>query len=704
MNEVNTWPGWSNVRQIGAGSFGRVYEIEKTENGVLRKAALKVMSVPASPEEVQSIFDSGMASTEEDASTYIESQIDTVSQEFKMMAELRGNPNIVALEDYQVIPHDGWMGADILIRMELLTPLNRYMRVHPLDEADVVRLGVDMCRALEACQAKTPPILHRDIKAANIMVDDAGHFKLGDFGVARVMEGTRSAHTKAGTEDYMAPEVLQMKGYFATADIYSLGIVLYKMLNNNRNPFLPTEGSLTEKLQLAAKNERLSGKKVPPPLNGSEELKTVVLRALEYDPKDRYQTATEFRWALEQCNSAENTISSEPTVEERKPASLEPNPYSNETMKDDAIPSSTVLENAANSSQKSGNSEKPFPLSIVAVVLVLALVFFAVVFVWPKMATLDPDPAPAPEPDVSSEEPSGYNSVPVVEDCEVTTEKQTIEVGETTDLAFETGGYIYRSDDSLTWTSGDTAVATVDSNGIVTGVSVGTVTITGTFGDLTTDIKITVEEKTVQDEAKDNNSETPAASNNSSDKTVESLEVYCYTNELLVGDSINTRLKADDWILDGSSASIKWSTDNTAVASVNSQGVLTAYSAGTCNLVAEYGGKTASQKITVVAVDKSSGATVSADYEKISLSSYGEDTVNLTFGGDMPEHFGAAAYYSAGVSLKLEWGQLSDNSISLTITDVFSAEKEGYVTVLAYEQEDPEHIVASTKIHVRINQ
>ena len=61
MAAISTWPGWRTVRKIGAGSFGTVYEIETTENGVIRKAALKVMSVPASPEDLQDIYDSGIA-------------------------------------------------------------------------------------------------------------------------------------------------------------------------------------------------------------------------------------------------------------------------------------------------------------------------------------------------------------------------------------------------------------------------------------------------------------------------------------------------------------------------------------------------------------------------------------------------------------------------------------------------------------------
>lgn len=304
-----------------------------------------------------------------------------------------------------------------------------------------------------------------------------------------------------------------------------------------------------------------------------------------------------------------------------------------------------------------------------------------------------------PSPTPTSAPAPAEDTISSTDDCNITADSTTVSVGETTDLAFLTDGYIYRSDDALTWTSSDTTVATVSNDGIVTGVSVGTATIMGVFNDLQATIDISVEEA-VQDDTGNNNTETPVTSE---DLSVNSLEIYCYTTTLLVGDSINTRIKADDWILDGSSSSIKWSTDDSTIASIDNQGILSANSVGTCNLIAEYGGKTASQEIIVVDVDKSSGATVSADYNSLSLSSGGSDVITLTFGGNMPEHFGATVYYTAGISLGFEWGTLEQDTITLTIKELYSAEKEGYATILVFEQGNPDHIVATAKIHVRIN-
>lgn len=125
-----------------------------------------------------------------------------------------------------------------MIRMELLTPLNEYTREKGTwGKDEVIHLGIDICKALEICQKYD--IIHRDIKPENIFVADYGNFKLGDFGIARIASQTSGASTRAGTNAYMAPEIYRGEHYGKTVDLYSLGLVLYRLLNDNRLPFMP---------------------------------------------------------------------------------------------------------------------------------------------------------------------------------------------------------------------------------------------------------------------------------------------------------------------------------------------------------------------------------------------------------------------------------------------------------------------------------
>lgn len=111
-----------------------------------------------------------------------------------------------------------------------------------LTEKEVMKLGIDLCRSLEYCGQLH--IIHRDIKPENIFVSRFGDFKLGDFGIARELEKTMSTLSKKGTYSYMAPEMYRGEQYDSRVDIYALGLVLYKLMNHNRLPFLNLEKQL----------------------------------------------------------------------------------------------------------------------------------------------------------------------------------------------------------------------------------------------------------------------------------------------------------------------------------------------------------------------------------------------------------------------------------------------------------------------------
>ena len=287
---------WYLSRQLGKGSFGKVFEITREEYGTTYRAALKIISVPQDDDDIKSRMSEG---TDIDTiSEYYEGILKEIINENELMSKLKGNSNIVSYEDHQIIPHEETIGYDILIRMELLTPLLDRMLEHKLDEKEVVKLGIDMCRALEVCHKKN--IVHRDIKPQNIFISDNGDYKLGDFGIARTMEKTTGGMSKKGTYKYMAPEVFRGENYDSTVDIYSLGIVLFTLLNGNRGPFLPAPpAKVTHNDEEEARLRRFRGEPVPAPKDASPMLAYIIQKACACDPKDRYRTAARMRKDLE---------------------------------------------------------------------------------------------------------------------------------------------------------------------------------------------------------------------------------------------------------------------------------------------------------------------------------------------------------------------------------------------------------------------
>ena len=287
---------WKICRELGQGSYGTVYEIQREDFGGVYKAALKVITVPQSRTELQSVLDEGM--TPPQAKQYFYSVVEDIGRECAIMSRLKGTGNIVSYEDHAVLRHPDGIGWDILIRMELLHPLLPYVYQHPMARRDIIRLGIDICKALELCQRYN--IIHRDIKPENIFISDNGDYKLGDFGIARTIERTTSGLSKKGTYSYMAPEVYIGKKYGFSVDTYSLGLVLYRMLNKNRGPFLPqSPEAITYDNREQALARRVSGEPLPRPFYGEGRLGEIVLKACAFDPKDRYSSPQQLRQELE---------------------------------------------------------------------------------------------------------------------------------------------------------------------------------------------------------------------------------------------------------------------------------------------------------------------------------------------------------------------------------------------------------------------
>ena len=310
-NAFIDYEGWRVVKRLGAGSFGAVYEIEKEDFGQKYKSALKVISIPQSEQDLSKIK-KNIGKSDDSLEFYYKSVVSEVVKEFELMYKLKGTTNIVSYEDHQVRKHENGVGWDILIRMELLTPLETYMQSHPMKREDVIQLGIDICKALERCAKFS--IIHRDIKPGNIFVSEQGDFKLGDFGIARTIEAhdTVLELSQKGTITYMAPEVYKGTNYDFSVDLYSLGIVMYRMLNKDTLPFvpLPPQKSTYQDMELA-KKKRMEGVPLPDPCEDHTQLAKVVLKACSYLPEDRYASAGIMREHLEKVQRGEKIESHE---------------------------------------------------------------------------------------------------------------------------------------------------------------------------------------------------------------------------------------------------------------------------------------------------------------------------------------------------------------------------------------------------------
>jgi len=176
----------------------------------------------------------------------------------------------------------------------LLRQILNEAKILPPERATKITVGI--CKALDYIHSQG--VVHRDLKPENIMVDAEDRTKLIDFGIAANAGSRRLTFAKLtqamGTPDYISPEQVKGKRGDARSDIYALGIMFYEMLTG-KVPF-------TGPNPFVIMNERLINHPVPPREANpavTPELQEIIYRALERDPKKRYQSAHEFALDLE---------------------------------------------------------------------------------------------------------------------------------------------------------------------------------------------------------------------------------------------------------------------------------------------------------------------------------------------------------------------------------------------------------------------
>jgi len=303
---IEYWKGWEldvdahKQGFIGRGAQGSVYKIFKEDSSGKMEAAIKHIRIPTEEDIQNAKYD--MVT---DFKHYFKGQLERVENEIKAMKKFRGMTNIVSIDDYVV--HDMFDEEenhwDIIIKMEYLQSFKDFFNSDPYngeaDEALVCKLGIDICNAFDLCEkGKT---IHRDVKLSNIFVNKFGNFKLGDFGHAKALSESRGAQSRAGTDHYMAPEVHREESYDNTVDTYSLGVILYRLLNKNRLPFMPKYPNNIVSIDTMNATIKRMNTKTPAemPYSAENELGKIAIKAMSFYPKDRFKSAKMLKRELE---------------------------------------------------------------------------------------------------------------------------------------------------------------------------------------------------------------------------------------------------------------------------------------------------------------------------------------------------------------------------------------------------------------------
>ncbi|CAN0907543.1 Probable serine/threonine-protein kinase SIS8 [Linum grandiflorum] len=202
------WEDLQLAEEIGQGAFAAVYRA--IWNGSVRMLAMDVA--------VKVYFDND----------YKEETLQDYTKEIDMMKRLR-HPNVLLFMGAVYSPERMAMVTELLPRGSLFKTLHKNKQA--LDIKKRLKMALDVTRGMNYLHRRNPPIVHRDLKSSNLLVDKNWNVKVGDFGLSKWKHATfLTARSGTGTPQWMAPEVLRNDPSDEKSDVYSFGVILWELM------------------------------------------------------------------------------------------------------------------------------------------------------------------------------------------------------------------------------------------------------------------------------------------------------------------------------------------------------------------------------------------------------------------------------------------------------------------------------------------
>ena len=632
MNELPEFNGWQGTRALGAGRCGETFEIERDDGfGAAEHGALKLISIEAT--------------SDAEETARLRSQLENMSRVLRASESMSDSKNVLPWRDHAIRRYADGSGWEISLRTDLAVPLERYIRSHTYGETDVARIGAGVCNALVLCRDRG--IVHGDVKPENIFVS-GGNFegsldvRLGDFGMSALVQDA------AG--DFAAPEVLCGEAPSAENDVYSVGMVLYWMLNDRRIPFapLPPEGVSGSDLAIA-RDMRLRGDPMPKPLHGSAALQAVIMKAISDQPADRYQTAEALRDALlnavhRPSAAAASAAAAGAAVVAGTAASSKPAKASKFEKVKPAKAAKPQVEEDEDDGEATGGKGLKIAAWVIGAIAGIALIALLASVLFGGGGKKVEDT---------------FTLTLSLDEAEIAPDETLKLIAELRD---QNDNKVTNPD--ITWRSSNSRIAEVDDKGIVTAGDEGTAKITAECEGQTAECKVTVTKDAIK---------------------ITNVELDTTAAELKVGEelTLNVKLTPED----AKDDNIKWSSSFTRVATVK-DGVVKAVGPGETTITARANGHSATCKVTVKPTAEI--RSVSCPTGSVSLSNTGASaTVTFTVtGSDLGTVANSAKVYPVdGSVVQVGALQRSAGTNADTYTVTLTGLKEGATTV-AFEITD----------------
>lgn len=252
------------------------------EKGTDERYIVKIISVPASPAQMDAFLLSGAFKDENSALDYYRGIVDETLKEVDILEKLSELEWFIPYKACQMEPMESGKGFEIYLLGAYNRTLQKHFKRHIFTHLDALNLGLDLCSALSMCRRNG--YLYVDLKPSNIYVADQRLFRIGDLGFVNLDSLKYASLPDKYQSIYTPPEVRDaFSALNTTMDIYAAGLILYQAYNNGELPF----------------NDNIKpGDQLPAPLYADYEIGEIILKACAVNPDDRWQDPIEMRQAI----------------------------------------------------------------------------------------------------------------------------------------------------------------------------------------------------------------------------------------------------------------------------------------------------------------------------------------------------------------------------------------------------------------------
>ena len=320
----------------------RCYPAIENESG--DKYIVKVISVPATPAQLDALLLTGAYPDKASALSYFADMAKDVLNEVETLEKLSDLEGFTAYSNCQMVPTDTGDGFEIYLLGTYKRALDKYFKGSSFTHLDALNLGIDLCSALSV--SRKLGYLFIDLKPGNVYVNDNRQFQIGDLGFVRLDSLKYASVPEKYLSTYTPPEITDAFSQLNdTMDVYAVGLILYQAYNNGELPF---------------NGDVQPGDNLPAPQYADYEMSEIILKACANNSQDRWQDPTQLGQAIisyMQRNGAADT----PIVPSSAPAPESEETIPEETEDAELIPTSAVVLEEISAETDDVNQEEQPP-------------------------------------------------------------------------------------------------------------------------------------------------------------------------------------------------------------------------------------------------------------------------------------------------------------------------------------------------------